>query len=501
MTPWLWWVAACAPKIDPGPIPADVARAPVRLITQPVADAPDVYFAAIVAAGSAWDAVGGEGTASLVARSLVEAGAGDRSSEEVREALFPTGNTFEVVVDREWASIRLRCHRDQAAVCAELFADALVRPRFDENDVIRLRDDAVRDVTDGLLANEEALGQEVLEASVYAGHPYGHPPEGRAGVLPLITADDLRTFHTVHYVRQAVVAGIAGGFDDDVVRILSDHFESLPQEMAPQLVLMKPPKIVGRSVLAVDTETPVTGISFGQPMVLDRNDPDWAAMLVATTALGAHRQSFGRLFRSLRGDRGLNYGDYAYVEPYVQRRGTSQPDQGVLRTQNLFRVWIRPTSIENGPFALKLAIDEVERWVATGLSPEEFSDTRAYLRSGLPLLAPDPGRRLVYALDALATGTPDPFDVLPAALDALTVEEVNAAIPRHVDPANLRIVAVSGEAQAFVDRIAEQSPTAIVYADGAADPSRTLRDTEVSLKNLGIATDQQWVVDAQGVFR
>src|SRR6185437_11895031 len=96
-----------------------------------------------------------EGTAALVARSLVDAGAADRSSEDVRNALFPTGNAFEVVVEREWASIRLR-------------------------------DDAIREVTDGLSSDEEVLGREVLEASIYQGHPYGHPPEGRAGVLPLI---------------------------------------------------------------------------------------------------------------------------------------------------------------------------------------------------------------------------------------------------------------------------------------------------------------------------
>ncbi|MEQ1500582.1 MAG: pitrilysin family protein [Myxococcota bacterium] len=492
--------AGCAPKIDPGPVAAEVAAAPVRLVARPVAAAPDVYFAAIVAAGSAYDPVGSEGIAALTLRATVDAGAGDRSAAEVRDALYPLGAAFDVVVDREWASIRLRCHRDHVAACTALFVDALVHPRFDDADVARLRDRSLEAVTDGMLADEETLGREVLDAALYEGHPYGHPPDGRSGVLPLLDAAAARAFHHRHYVRASMVVGIAGGFDDSAQAALAEALDAVPGLRPPELPLMQPAPVLGRSLVAVDTDTPVTGYWFGQPIALDRTDPDWAAIQVAITALGAHRQSFGRLFEALRGDRGLNYGDYAYVEPYIER-GSAMPDQGVLRRQNRFAVWVRPTSLDNGPFALKLAVDEVERWVADGLTADEFDDVRSYLRSGLPVLAADPGRRLVYALDAVATGTPDPFDTLPAALDALTVEQVNAAIRAHVDPKNLAVVAVSGEAAALVTALTEQTATPIVYADGAADPSRAERDARVAGATLGIEADRVTVIDAEGVFR
>lgn len=502
--------AGCAPKIERGPVATEIAMRPVRLVELPVADAPNVYFAAIVAAGSAYDPVGQEGTASLVAGALVDAGAGDRSAEDVRNALFGTGNGFDVVVGREWTSIRLRCQKDDALLCAELFTDALAHPRFDPDDVARLRDRALQQVTDGLLSDEEALGLEVFDAALYEGHPYGHPPEGRSGVLPTIDADDLRTFYDAHYLRQMMVAGIAGAYDDATKDVFTGRLTHVRPGRRPafpldptgsSLALMAPAPVSGRSLVAVDTDTPVTGIHFGHPLDLDRNDPDWPAMLVATTALGAHRQTFGRLFRALRGDRGLNYGDYAYIEPYQERGRSPAPDQGVLRRQNRFVVWIRPTSIENGPFALKLAIDEVQDWVDHGLAPQEFADVRDYLRNGLPLLATDPGRRLLYALDAEATGTPNLLDTLPAALDALTEADVAAAIPRHIHPKDLRIVAVSGEAQRFADALVEQTPTPIVYDQGEADPSRVERDGAVAAEILGIDRDAVSVVDASGVFR
>jgi zinc protease len=310
-------------------------------------------------------------------------------------------------------------------------------------------------VTDGLRESEEALGFEVLHAVLFEGHPYGHPVDGRAGVLPLLDHDDARGFHATHYVRERMVVGIAGGYAPADRTHLATRLEEVRAARGPDLGLFEPPPVAGRSLVAVDTDTPVTGIHFGHPLDLDRNDPDWPALYLATHALGSHRQSFGRLFRALRAERGLNYGDYAYIEHHVERRGSSAAEQAVLRRDNHFAVWIRPTSIEDGPLALELALAEVERWVNEGLTQQELDDVRSWLLGSLAVQAPDAGRQQLYALEAAASGTPDLRTLLPERLPALTLEEVNAAIARHVRPSDLEIVAVSGEADRFASSVSE----------------------------------------------
>jgi zinc protease len=450
------------------------------LLERPVAGSPAVDLAIAVHAGSAFDALGNEGLAALTARAMVEAGAGDRTADEVREALLPTGNDLEVVIDREWVSFRLRCHPDHAATCIDLLADVLVRPTFAEPDVERLRDEAIHAVTDGLLENDEALGWELLQAVLYEGHPYGHPPAGRAGVLPLLGAEQARAFHAQRYVREAMIAGIAGGYSADDRTHLVTRLAEVTAHAAPRFVTMDPPPVVGRSLLAADTATPVTGIHLGHPLDVGRNHADWPALLVATTALGSHRQSFGRLFRALRGERGLNYGDYAYIEHYVERPGTSAPEQVVLRSDPAFTVWIRPTSIDNGPLALQLAIDEVTTWVDEGLTQQELDDVRAWLLGSLAVQAPDAGRQQLYALEAAASGTPDLLVFLPQVLPALTLEQVNEAIETHIRPRDLRVVAVSGEAQAFADAI---------------------EATDDDAPDLGMDGANNRVLSAEGLFR
>lgn len=493
----LWW--ACAPRLPVGEVPVERAAAPARLVEAHDPAVPNVYLAALVRAGSAFDPPGKEGRSALTARAAVEAGAGDRTADEVRDALYPTGNALSVVVDREWISVRLRCPAAQIDVCVELFADALVRPAFHAADVARLRDELRYDVGAGLLDDEERLAHEVLDAVLYEGRPYGHPVEGREGTL--VDAADCIAWHGRAWVREAVVVGIAGNFPATARDRLVERLGDLPGSLAPELLLPAPPTRTGRSLVAVDTDTPVTGFSLGHALALDRNHADWPALHLAMTAFGAHRQSFGRLFRTLRTARGLNYGDYAYVEPYVQRGGSPMPENGVLRSQNRFELWARPTGQDNGPFALKLAVDELERLVADGLTAAEVDDTRAYLAGSVPLLAQDPGRRLLFEMDAVATGTPNLLTELVPALGALDEAAVDAAIRRHLRPAELVMVGVTGDASGLVDVVVEGKPTPIVYRDVVPDALQSQRDAAVAGIDLGLNGDDAWTVSAEGVFR
>jgi zinc protease len=322
---------------------------------------------------------------------------------------------------------------------------------------------------------------------------------GRAGVLPLLDAEATERFHARHYVREAVIGGIAGAFDPALQSAFQQRLDSLPGHRAPELVLQSPVPVEGRTLLAVDTETGVTGFHLGHPLQVDRNHRDWPALYLGVAAFGVHRQVHGRLFRSLRGDRGLNYGTYAYLEPFVQRGWTTMPEQGVLRRQPYFSLWIRPTSTENGPFALKLALDELERLAAEGLDEEEFALNREYLVGHLPLEASDPGRRLAYALDAVATGTPNLLEHAPVALESVTLEEVNAALATHLQPHDLRIVAVSGEAADLETRLVEGIPTPIVYNDVHPSPEQAARDEEVAARSIGLT--ESATTPAEGIFR
>ena len=103
------------------------------------------------------------------------------------------------------------------------------------------------------------------------------------------------------------------------------------------------------------------GRLLGFPIDLRRGDPDFAALLVAQSWLGQHRESGGNhnLMRELRG---LNYGDYAYIEYFPNGMFQFEPYLNLVRYQQIFQIWIRPVEIPNAVFALRLAMFNSTNW-------------------------------------------------------------------------------------------------------------------------------------------
>ncbi len=506
-------VVGCAPLPDRGPIAAVQAAAPVSLVTLP-AQGPVTWVQVAVRAGSAFDPIGQEGVGALTARLLREGGAGDASPEDVEMLLYRLGTDVEVVVGKELVTFRTRALHDDLAEVLPLLGAMLTAPQLDEGALTRLRDEASDHLTKGLLESDEDLGMEVFDSWLYEAHPYGHPISGRAGTLPMLDGDAVTAHLGDRYVRGAVTIGISGpaalpdGKLDPAAPggaalvKLRATLSGLPAGLVDAPTPRRVASVKGRQILVVEKPGSGTGVHLGHPTTLHRGHPDWPAMLLAMTAFGEHRQSHGRLYRELRGDRGLNYGDYAYIERYHQAGWSSAQQPGTGRVQNPFYVWLRPVTVQNGPFALRGALALTEELVEKGLEPDEFKRIQEYLGGRIALWAVDPGRRLSWALEAGAMGWPDPLATLPEQVAALDRDTVNALIEDHIDPDNLRIVVVTPEGQDFVDAVGPETTSRMVYEEGASPAAGTeqaLRDTRWAMLPVGYKSAR--VIDADGILR
>ncbi len=436
-------LGGCAPAIDPGPSAFATAEAPVRLVPLEDPGSPWVHLEARIAAGSAFDPPGQEGLAALTARSLAAAGAGARSGTAVAEELQALGGRLEWTVDREWASLRLTCERPRAVQCVELFTDVLVHPRFEAADVAPLRAQALEELTAGLGADPEALGVTVLDTWVFEAHPYGHPVTGRSGVLPLLEAEDLQAFHEAHYVRSAVVAGLGGAWDPGLREALQERLDALPGTRPPELVLQEPLSSDGRQLLAVEAETPDTHLFLGQAHAVTRAHPDWPALILGIEALE---------------------GVEAWSEPRLRERRGVPLQAGFVRRQAHLVVSPPPAAPHGGAEALGDVLARLEQVVAEGPDPTALEAARGRLLEAARRQGRDPIARLGHALD-----------VLPAALEASTREEVHDALRSHLDPETLRIVAVTGDGDALIE--------------------------ETGASAVGGGMTGTWAVSARGIFR
>jgi zinc protease len=179
--------------------------------------------------------------------------------------------------------------------------------------------------------------------------------------------------------------------------------------------------------------------------------------------LGQHRSSNGLLYQHLREARGLNYGDYCYIEYFPRGMFQFQPDPNLARQEQIFQIWIRPVPPENGQFALRAALYEFDKLLKEGLSKEAFETTRQFLMKNAPTLVQTQDEALGYALDSHYYGIPEFTKYLREGLSKLTLEKVNAALRRHLKPTEMRIVAVTKEAENLRDALAANKPSPIKY--------------------------------------
>ena len=428
---------------------------------------PLVSFRILFMTGSAADPQGREGLASLTAAMLAEGGSRTKTYAEITDAMYPMATSFSWQVDKEMTVFSGTTHVDNLDKYYSLIREMLLDPGFREDDFTRLKEDAINYLKTSLRGgNDEELGKEVLYTMIYPGtHSYGHQNRGAVGALEKLTLKDVRDFYASNYTRANLVIGLAGGYPEAFPKQVDADFAKLPTGAIDQLKA-KPtqPKLEpGTKIEIVQRETRSTGISLGFPINVTRADKDWPALAVVASYFGQHRSSNSYLYQRLREARGLNYGDYAYVEYFPRGMFQFTPDANLGREQQIFQIWIRPVEPANGHFVLRAALYEYDKLVRDGMSKETFEITREFLSKYVNVLTATQDAQLGYALDSRYYRIADFPTYMREQLAKLTLEDVNRAIRQYLKSDAMRIAIVTKDAAGLRDAILSNKLSPITY--------------------------------------
>ncbi len=441
------------------------------VVTLPPDNHPGVTVALQFRSGAVDDPPGKAGLTYLAARLMAEGGTEALTSRQLLEKLFPTASEIRVRVDKEQTTFFVTAHRDHLPLVVGLLGDVVAHPRWDPAELARVRDAAVNDVEKRLRqGDDENLGKEALEELMFRGHPYGRLTLGHVGDLRGMTLEDVKAQAGRVFTRDRLTIGVAGGYPPDLVDKLRAAVASLPEHGAAP-VAIAPQKPHRPRVLLVEKDTASTAVSIGVPWELTRESPDFAAWLVARSAFGEHRQFNGRLMQRLREARGLNYGDYAYIEHFVQEGGDAASAQtGRARHAGEFTIWQRPVQNENALFATRAALYELERTVGEEpFSGDEVERTKGFLDGYVLLYAQTDARRLGYALDDHALGARQAYlERLRQDIGKVTTADVNRVWSRMKTLLpELEIVMVTPDAAAMKKAILGNEPSPMHYQKDA----------------------------------
>jgi len=250
----------------------------------------------------------------------------------------------------------------------------------------------------------------------------------------------------------------------------------------------------------VQKETRATAISFGHPIELTRAHPDFAALSVARAWLGEHRSSMSHLYERIREVRGMNYGDYAYIEAFPRGMFQSFPSPNVARRAQIFEVWIRPVAPANAHMALRIAVHELEKLVRDGMSEEDFQATRNYLMKNVFLLTATQDQQLGYALDSDWYGIGEFTSHMRERLGRMTRDDVNRAVRKHLSAADLAVVIIAKDAEGLRQALVSDAFSPITY-DGEKPAELLAEDKVIGARKLGIRPEAVRITPVDQVFK
>jgi zinc protease len=438
-----------APAKPNAPSAPHFAEGNGQIVEAPIPQSPAAAFRILFYSGSVDDPPGKEGLTSLVAQLMVEGGTKTMTYPQILRALYPLAAEIASNTSKEQTVFEGEVHPDQAARFIPILADVLKSPAFSEPDFNRIKQQRINQIEKRLRAtDDENFGKEMLNGLLFEAHPYGHFTGGTVEGLKSITLDDVRAHWAKVFGKKRMVIGLGGSYDGSAKEMLADALKDMSDGEPRLAEIPRVAKPTKPEVLIAEKPGKAVAISIGFTIDQRRGTEDFFPLALVQSYFGEHRQFHGVLMQQMREKRGLNYGDYAYVEKFIQEGGSRFPRTNIARRQQHFEIWIRPVDPRDAVFSIRLALFLLSELVNKGLTEKNVEDTKTFLSGYTRLWDLTPSRKLGYALDDHFYGTTSYLDQFRAALATMTAAGVNAAIKRNLvaGPVKIAIVAPDGAA-------------------------------------------------------
>ncbi|MFI8745967.1 M16 family metallopeptidase [Pseudomonas sp. NPDC077186] len=324
--------------------------------------------------------------------------------------------------DMAVASLRSLSAAEQREPALALFAEVLGQPTFPADALARIKNQLLAGF-EFQKQNPGKLASLELFQRLYGEHPYAHPSDGNAESIPAIEREQLAAFHARAYAAGNAVIALVGDLSREQAEAIAAQVSAaLPQ--GPALPRIAQPQEPAPGPSHIEFPSNQTHLMIAQ-LGIDRRDPDYAALYLGNQIFGGG--GFGtRLMSEVREKRGLTYGVYSGFSA-MQARG---PFMINLQTR---------AELSQGTLALVKQL--LADYLQSGPTQDELDNAKRELAGSFPLSTAS-NADIVGQLASMGF-----YDLPLSYLDdfmrdvqALSVEQVKAAMAKHLDPEALLVV-------------------------------------------------------------
>jgi zinc protease len=403
-----------------------VKVAGIDLVVYPTA-AKDVV--AILGSLPAGDAFAPQGNAAIptLTGMMLDRGTTTEDQFVIASQLEEVGAAIGFSVNTQAVSVQAHCLSKSLPLVIRLIAEQLRAPAFNPTEFDKARQQFIGSIKNALV-DTDFRAQDAFTRAVYPeGHPNRLPRiEDLVAAAERATLDDLKRFHRKYYGPAHMTLVVVG--DIDVKRLKSEVKKGFVG-WAGGSDVMRPAKSASAGAPRIErisiAEKTSVSVTLGQATGLRYRDPDALALRVGTAILGSGFT--GRLMNSVRDKEGLTYAI-----------GASVSDDTFTDGHWSISASFAPQLVDNG---IASAQRELMQWWSGGVTEQELASRKQNLIGTYQVsLATTRGLARAFLTTIQRGYEVSWLDNYPAAINALTLAQVNRAIHEHIDPTKLVLV-------------------------------------------------------------
>lgn len=375
----------------------------VTVAVDPLPGAESVSLGLYAGVGSRSEPVQLGGLAHLVEH-MVFKGAGGRDTRALAEAIEDVGGSLNAWTARDQTVFHGRTLSRDLSLVAELIADLVRAPHFDEEHLEREKQVILSELGESIDSPDDSVHDHLFEAA-FEGYAIGRPVLGSEQSVRAVVREDCRDWLAEQFTPARLVLAASGKVQPgDVLTLAERLFGDMEARDAPEIT---PARFTGgvrndrRSFEQAHWCLAFEGLPAAH------SDSPALALFVQTLGGG----SSSRLFQELREERGLAYSIYAWSQSFA--------DTGLV---GIGCAAERRQAAES----VQLARDVLAA-TAEGLTDAELSRARAQFEAGLLMaLETAQGRADHMARSIEVFGRILSLDELLGQIRSVTVEAARA---------------------------------------------------------------------------
>ncbi len=341
----------------------------------------------------------------------------------------------------------MKTKREYLPEAISLLGDVLRRPRLDADELEVLRRQIITNLQQGTTEPQSLAPRSVRRSlSPYAKDDvrYVMSAEEEIDMYKKVTIDEIRALHAGFLSNQAGEVSAVGDFDPDELKSLIDaQLANWKTDQPFVRVDRKPHPEVEQSLDIIETPDKANAFFFSsQQYDLRDSDPEYASLVLGNYILGGGSLS-SRLGNRVRQQEGLSYG---------VRSGISARARDNRVDFTLYAI----TNPQNRDKLMAVMIEELDKLRKDGITQEELAQAKvAYLQAARVRRSGDAALTSELLSTLFNDRTMAHYAEHDAQIEAATVESVNKAINKYIDPEKL-IMAIAGDFAAASKARAEQ---------------------------------------------